>query len=105
MSAKYLRVMWHDTLPDEPMELYYEIQPTKCVTRMIEIFEDGIPYADSLEIALRRYPPPANKSCLCDGIFPSSDAYDILFQTSDFSYNEISKSQFDKLFIRANIKN
>ncbi|MFC7291517.1 DUF6881 domain-containing protein [Hirschia litorea] len=104
MSAKYLRVMWHDTLPDEPMELYYEIQPTRCVTRMIEIFEDGYPIADSLKIAARRYPPPANPNCLCNGSFPGPLEYDTLFQTSEFSYNEISKTQFDKLFLRANIK-
>lgn len=102
--AKYLRVLWHHTLPDEPLELYYEVQPTRCITRMIEVFEDGIPYADSLEIAARRYPSPANNDCLCDGNFPGPEKYDVLLQTSEFSYNEISKIQFDKLFMRANVK-
>lgn len=102
--AKYLRVLWHHTLPDEPLELYYEIQPTRCVTRMIEIFEDGVPYADSLQIAKKRNPRPANPNCLANGSFPGPREYDVLFQTSEFSYKEISKTQFDKLFMRSSIK-
>jgi hypothetical protein len=102
--AEYLRILWHHTLPDEPLELYYEVQNDRSVTRMIEVFEDGTPIADSLAIAAKREPNIVNNVCLCDGTFPEPREYEVLWTTTEFSYNPITKSSFDALFLRSNVK-
>jgi hypothetical protein len=39
--VSYLKVYWHHDLPDEPVELYSELDDDRWEIRKIEIFRDG----------------------------------------------------------------
>jgi hypothetical protein len=46
---RYLRVTWRHDLPNEPVELYSELDDDSWEIRKVEIFRDGrIGFADSL---------------------------------------------------------
>jgi hypothetical protein len=46
--TQYLKVLWHHEFPDEPVELYSEIDDSGAEIRTVEIYRDGrSDYADS----------------------------------------------------------
>jgi hypothetical protein len=99
--AAYLRTFWHNDHPGEPVELLYEVQPDRRVTRLIEVFKDGSAIADTLEWSARRNPNIVNNICLCDGAFPSSEDMNARLAPPEFDWREIDFATFTALFARA----
>lgn len=102
--AEYLRVLWHHDHPAEPVELFYEVQPDRRVTRLIEVFRDGAVLADTLEWSARRNPRLSSNVCLCDGGFPPAEDFGARFGPPEFDYHSINASAFDAQFDRAQPK-
>ena len=63
---EYIRVLWKHRLPDEPIEMHYEVLPDRTVPRMVEIFIDGRAHADRLDWHASRYPSFVGASLVGD---------------------------------------
>tara|TARA_Y100000052_G_scaffold27583_1_gene36788 strand:- start:8703 stop:9017 length:315 start_codon:yes stop_codon:yes gene_type:complete len=94
----YLAVTWRHENPDDPDLIYYEVQPDRKVTRMVEHFKQGKVLRDSLEISAERNPEIAELGCLCKGEFPAADQMNAIFQPPVFSVRSISERRFEMLF-------
>jgi hypothetical protein len=87
---RYQRVLWHHESPDEPVELYSEIE-SGFEVRKVEVYRDGKhDYAD------RSY--STGTTALGEDLMPGVDEIN---EDPEFSAETISAAEFDRVWQRA----
>jgi hypothetical protein len=71
---KYLHIKWIHSFPDEPVDIYSEIDDEGYETRKVEIFPDGsigfaTPFEQMLSTHLGEKPVPPLDEIACDAQF------------------------------------
>ncbi len=88
---QYLRVQWHHSHPDEPVDLYYEVDDRGANCRTVEIWADGhYGFADANHAA--------GGTGLAEGIFP--DAV-VIRSDPEFDLTDISQAEFNAMWAAA----
>ena len=89
---RYIAVQWHHNLPDEPIDLYSEIDDDRWEVRKVEIYRDGrIGYADSSE--------QRGDTRLGEVPIPSLDEIE---SDPEFTPREITAAEFDGIWAKRN---
>jgi hypothetical protein len=87
---KYIKVRWIHSSPEEPVDLYSELDESMCETRKVEIFADGrIGFASASEST------PSTKTRLSVEPVPP---FDEIAADPQFQLAEISKEDFEKVW-------
>lgn len=88
---RYLYVKWHHRFPDEPIELYSELDDARNELRKVEIYEDGrIGYA-SVAVSTQG-------SALSLEALPELS---VIALDTQFEPKEIGKGEFEEVWQRA----
>ncbi len=85
---KYIRVLWHHTDSDDPIELYSEIDDQSWEARKVEVFRDG-----RVGFASREAMSASTRL----GLVPVPPLHEIA-SNPEFSPEEISKSEFERMW-------
>ena len=88
---RYLRVIWLHDFPDEPIELYSELDDDSWEVRKIEYFRDGF-------IGLADATGSTGRTCL--GLEPVPPAAEIA-RNPEFRAVEIGREEFEGVWISA----
>lgn len=87
----YLKVLWIHNFPDEPIELYSEIDEDGWEVRKVEIFRDG--HCDWADCARS-----VGTSMLSETKMPSLES---IAEQDEFSPAKISAHEFEEIWRRA----
>jgi hypothetical protein len=100
---EYIRVLWKHALPNEPIEMHYEVLPDRSVPRMVEIFVGGRAEADTVAWHAARNPMSRGNS-LVDGDMPTTDEIRATTEADSPGQFEVfvtPQSEFETVFQRA----
>ena len=100
---EYIRVRWKHCLPDEPVEMHYEVLDDRTVPRMVEIFLDGRAQPDRLDWHAGRYPSFVGTSLISDDMQTANEirATTAMEQPGEFEVFESTQQQFEAAFAKA----
>jgi hypothetical protein len=100
---EYIRVLWKHRLPDEPIEMHYEVLADRSVPRMVEIFIDGRSHADRLDWHASRYPSFVGTSLVgCDMVTAEQIRATVDEDTpGEFEVLESDRQEFEAAFAKA----
>ncbi len=88
---QYLKVLWSHDLPEEPVELYSELDDAGYEIRKVEIYRDGRrDFADG--------DSSSGATVLGEGPFPSLEE---IAEQEDFSPTLIEKADFERVLRQA----
>jgi hypothetical protein len=100
---EYIRALWKHDLPDEPVEMHYEVLPDRAVPRMVEVFADGHAEADTLAWCAHRE-PLFQGSSLVEGGLPTVQELrttTAVESPGQFEIFESTQLEFEKVFRNA----
>jgi hypothetical protein len=100
---QYIRVLWKHDSTDDPIEMHYEVQEDRAVSRMVEIFLDGRAQADTLEWHARRYPTFVGSSLVSGDMLTADQIRETTEQDTpgEFEVFESARDAFEAAFRRA----
>lgn len=100
---EYIRVLWKHRLPDEPIEMHYEVLPDRTVPRMIEIFIDGRAHADRLDWHASRYPSFVGASLVGDDMMTAEQIRATVDDDTpgEFEVFDSDQQEFEAAFAKA----
>ncbi|WP_433194485.1 DUF6881 domain-containing protein [Nocardia sp. CA-107356] len=88
LTMKYLKVLWSHNFPDEPVELFSEINDDGWEVRKVEIFSDGhSDWADTTQ--------SKGTSMLSEKRMPSIAE---IAEQPEFSPQQITPSEFEEIW-------
>jgi hypothetical protein len=94
---EYIRVLWKHRLPDEPIELHYEVLPDRSVPRVVEVFVDGRAQADRLDWHAGRYPSFVGRS-LVEGDMMTAEQIRATADPAQFEVFSNTQREFEAAF-------
>jgi hypothetical protein len=98
--SEYIRVLWKHDSTDDPIEMHYEVQEDRSVSRMVERFIDGRAQADTLEWHAGRFPTFVGSS-LVSGDMPTADQIregTAVDTPGEFEVHESTRDEFETAF-------
>lgn len=101
--TEYIHDLWRHSLPDDPVEMLYEVQSGRIVTRMVEVFRSGRAEANTLTWEQARNPLYVGIG-LVDGRMPTASEIRVQVARNSpdaFVVHEISAQQFEAAFQKA----
>jgi hypothetical protein len=91
LDMRYIKVIWNHQQPDDPVQLYGELDDESWEVRKVEVFRDGfLGYASRSE----------SRGSTFLGLVPVPPLAEIAADP-EFEPREIGKDEFDEIWLRA----
>lgn len=98
--AEYIHVLWRHTRPDDPVEMLYEVQSDRSVSRTVNVFPDGRSEANTLDWEKSLHPTFVGRSLVDDDMPTAKQIREQVARKSpgEFTVHEATEQQFEAAF-------